>query len=420
MGRSNRRRTRALGAGVASLTLAVVVATLSGGTTTASAVAPDALRLNQIQVVGSHNSYHLLPPPAEVLLRRSFIGSADEGLMYEHAPLPDQFSDQRVRQIELDVWLDAEGGRYANPLLRQVAGTGPYDPEMEQPGIKTFHVQDVDYASTCLTLVACLRQVKAWSDANPAHVPVAVLVELKDDTLELGNFPFVVPEKWTAAGMDSLDAEIRSVFAPSDLITPDDVRGTHATLDEAVTTDGWPTLESSRGKVMFLMDNAGGYRTDYLAGHPSLAGRVLFTNAEPGQADAAFVKMNDSGDEALIAQRVAAGYVVRTRADSDTDEARTGDTTTRDAALRSGAQWVSTDYPAPGMAVEFTSDYYVMLPGGVVARCNPVNAPPGCSGDQDGPGGLGRPGDPSGSTSTTSTQPPTTVAGGGGLAHRDD
>jgi hypothetical protein len=208
-------------------------------------------------------------------------------------------------------------------------------------------------------------------------------VELKDDTLELGDFPFVTPEKWTTPGLDSLDAEIRSVFDPSDLITPDDVRGTHPTLDEAVTTDGWPTLESSRGKVMFLMDNGGGYRSDYLAGHPALAGRVLFTNAEPGDADAAFVKMNNSSDEALIAQRVLAGYVVRTRADSDTDEARTGDTSTRDAALRSGAQWVSTDYPVPGLAVEFTSDYYVQIPGGVVARCNPVNAPPpSCQDDQ--------------------------------------
>jgi hypothetical protein len=403
--------------GLASAALALVATTLPGGTTAAAEV-PAGLRLNQIQVVGSHNSYKVLPPPAEVLLRRSFIGAADAGLMYEHAPLPEQFADQRVRQIELDVFLDTEGGLFANPLLRQAAGTGPYDPAMDEPGIKALHVQDVDYASSCLTFVACLQQVKGWSDANPDHVPIAVLVELKDERLELGEFQFVVPEKWTAAGMDSLDAEIRSVFSPADLITPDDVRGSHATLDEAVTTDGWPTLESSRGKVIFLMDNGGGYRTDYLAGHPALAGRVLFTNASPGQPDAAFVKMNNSADEALIAQRVAAGYVVRTRADSDTSEARTNDTSTRDAALRSGAQWVSTDYPVPGLAVEFTSDYYVMLPGGVVARCNPVNAPPSCAGEQDVRRSL-VPGAPTVPPSTT-TVPPSTVPGGPGLVNREN
>ena len=39
------------------------------------------------------------------------------------------------------------------------------------------------------------------------------------------------------------------------------------------------------------------------------------------------------------------GYIVRTRSDADTKEGRTGDTTTRDKALKSGAQMISTDYP---------------------------------------------------------------------------
>ncbi len=42
------------------------------------------------------------------------------------------------------------------------------------------------------------------------------------------------PEKFTAATFDALDAEIRSVFKPGEMITPDQVRGNHATLEEAV------------------------------------------------------------------------------------------------------------------------------------------------------------------------------------------
>jgi len=61
---------------------------------------------------------------------------------------------------------------------------------------------------------------------------------------------------------------------------------------------------------------------------------------------------------------------VRTRADADTEEARSGDTTRRDAALASGAHFVSTDYPVPDP--RFT-DYRVGIPGEGVARCNPVN-----------------------------------------------
>jgi hypothetical protein len=56
-------------------------------------------------------------------------------------------------------------------------------------------------------------------------------------------------------------------------------------------------------------------------------------------------------------------------------DARANDTERRDAALASGAQYVSTDYPEPDLAF---SEYQVMLPDGAPGRCNPVNAPPGC------------------------------------------
>lgn len=364
--------------------LAVAAAAVAGGSAATSAptrVAAGAnadVRLNQIQVVGSHNSYHELPSPAEQELRRGFIGEGADAMTYQHQPLPYQFQSQKVRQIELDAFLDSKGGKYAHPLLRSAAGiTTPLGPEMDQPGIKVLHIQDVDYESSCTTLVACLTQIENWSDANPTHAPIAILLELKDDPLDFGGLDFTLPEPWTAAAMDTLDAEIRSVMDPSDMITPDEVRGTHATLEEAVTTDGWPTLDASRGKVLFLMDNSS-RRETYLEGHASLKGRVLFTNANPGDPDAAFVERNDS-DDPSIPGLVKAGYVVRTRADGDTDEARTNDTAARDAAFASGAQWVSTDYPRPGMAVGFTSSYSAQIPGGTVARCNPVNAPADCT-----------------------------------------
>ena len=377
------RRHRSIAAALVALTgllfgLLWSGSAVSTGRTPASVRAlDDDVHLNQMQVIGSHNSYHQLLTPKENDLRHAFLGDADQGLTYRHVPLPEQFQSQKVRQIELDVWLDSAGARYADPLIRKVAGEGPYDPAMKVPGIKVFHVQDVDYHSSCLSLVACLAQIKAWSDDHGSHLPIAVLIELKDDPLVVGDLPIVKPVPWTTAGMDSLDAEIRSVMGPSDLITPDDVRGTRATLQEAVTTDGWPTLADSRGKFLFLMDNGGTKRADYLAGHPTLEGRVLFTNAQPGDPDAGFVERNDATD-ASIPGLVRDGYVVRSRADADTKQARDNDTSTRDAALASGAQWVSTDYPVPGLAVGFTSPYFAEIPGGTVARCNPVNAPPSC------------------------------------------
>lgn len=372
------RRNRTAG-GLLALVLAVGAVTFVGAPA-ADAADVDDLRLNQVQVVGTHNSYHLEASEQESEIREAAIGeAANERLAYEHAPLPDQLQGQKVRQIELDIFRDDAGGTYADPLIRAAAGEGPYDPAMDRPGTKVLHVQDVDYRSTCLSLVACLQAVESWSDANPTHMPIAILLELKDDEVPVGGFPFVVPDPYDAPAMDRLDDEIRSVVSPEDVITPDDVRGGAATLEEAVLSTGWPTLGESRGKVMFLMDNGGGYRADYLAGHPNLEGRVMFTASEPGQPDAGFVKVNDSrGNVDRIQQLVADGYVVRTRADAETIEAREGDTSARDAAFESGAQWVSTDYPVASYSEPFGTGYVVEIPGGTVARCNPINAPADC------------------------------------------
>jgi hypothetical protein len=342
------------------------------------------VHLNEIQAIGSHNSYHLEASEAESTLRRSVIGAGEDALQYTHAPLFQQLAIQGVRQIELDVFRDDAGGKYANPLLRQITGGGPYDPAMQDPGTKVLHIQDVDYRSNCLSLEACLSAVVDFSLAHPNHVPIAILIELKDTPLVIGEIEFVLPDPWNATALDGLDAEIRSIVPPELLLTPDDVRGDFDTLEQAVTTDGWPTLADSRGKLLFLMDNGGGYRTDYLQGHPSLSGRVMFTNANPGQADAAFVKRNDAvSQHDEIVALVGQGYVVRTRADADTVQARTGDTTTRDAALSSGAQWVSTDYPitGPSYAQRWGTQYVARIAEGEWLRCNPVAVVAGCEQD---------------------------------------
>ncbi|HVU48100.1 MAG TPA: Ca2+-dependent phosphoinositide-specific phospholipase C, partial [Terracidiphilus sp.] len=114
----------------------------------------------------------------------------------------------------------------------------------------------------------------------------------------------------------------------------------------------------------------------YRAGHPSLQGRVLFTNAVPGEPDAAFTECND-GPVGTITTLVKKGYLVRARTDSDTKQARTDDTRTRDAMMASGAQMLSTDYPASEPA-RWEGHYSVSLPGNAAVRCDPVNTSAGC------------------------------------------
>ena len=66
--------------------------------------------------------------------------------------------------------------------------------------------------------------------------------------------------------------------------------------------------------------------------------------------------------------------IVRTRGD-DALVGLAGDDSQLKAAWASGAQLISTDFPAPAFGV----DYHATLPGGTPSRCNPVTAPPECT-----------------------------------------
>jgi hypothetical protein len=230
--------------------------------------------------------------------------------------------------------------------------------------------------------------VKKWSERQPGHVPVPVLLELKQTDPELEARGGAVSPPWDTPMLDALDAEIRRVFPDRASITADDIRRSGETLEESVRKHGWPRLDDARGKVMFLMDNddqklQDAYRAD---GRESLQGRVLFTDSEPGRADAAFMKINDptGANKGVIRDLVGQGYFVRTRSDVPLDQATSGDTAMLRDALASGSQMISTDFPVPGLAARYGSDYVAELPGGGgPVRCNPVTAPrPKCP---DGP-----------------------------------
>src|SRR5271168_194010 len=362
--------------------LSVVALTAALSSNLHAQATDSALNLNQIQVIGTHNSYHAGIAPNEGKIWQEKYADAYKGLDYQHQPLPQQF-DSGVRQIELDIYADTKGGLYAHPSGPSTVAAAklPPDPDfdpngvMNKPGFKVMHVQDVDYRSTCQPFIACLEQVRQWSHAHPGHVPIFILVETKQGKPR-GELHLTEPEPFTSSTFDALDAEIRSVFPPDEMITPDDVRGHYDTLNDAVLAGNWPSLASARSKVVFLMDQRP-VGPVYLAGHPSLRGRVLFTNSEPGQPDAAFIERND-GPTADITSLVRKGYLIRARTDSDTKEARTNDTTVRDAMIASGAQLLSTDYPINEPA-RWPGNFVVTLPGKAVARCNPINAIVGCN-----------------------------------------
>ena len=227
--------------------------------------------LNHIQVIGSHNSYHLRPTEALFAAIAGVSPDLAQSMEYSHRTLTEQLDLHGVRQFEIDVFADPDGGLYESPAANPLVGLPPIDdPVMLEPGFKVLHWQDFDYGTTCPTLVLCLLEIEAWSQANPEHLPIMIMIEYKSETiadaaadeeLDLADFlPWTTPIEATPALLDALDAEIRSVFEPDQLIEPDDVRGDAATLEQAVLTTGWPSLDESRGQVLVTMTHGGEIR----------------------------------------------------------------------------------------------------------------------------------------------------------------
>ncbi|OKL64594.1 hypothetical protein UA08_00362 [Talaromyces atroroseus] len=383
------------------------------------------LRLNNLQVIGTHNSYHREVSLPERVIFPSLMANVDprvEDYYYSHASVHDQLEHQQVRSFEFDLYVDTHGGLFADPLIRRLANMSDADKQhyglpksaMGQPGTKVLHIADADVGTICHTLVECLTQVKTWSETKHGqHVPIPILLEFKKTEPGIEKQGGVRAEDWTVEALDRVDAEIRSVFSDDQLITPDDIRkqaqhninknmnanynnNNHndnpaITLEDAILSfehgGGWPTLASSRGKFFFVMDNEPTHpiqiRDPYRSGgRPNLEGRVIFTNSVPGEPDAAFIKRNDpiaGNNQREIQDLVAKGYFIRTRADEPIQMILrdNGDAPAmRKAALASGAHIVSTDWAGAGVSARYNSDYFVGLPG--PARCNPVNAPSIC------------------------------------------
>jgi hypothetical protein len=314
--------------------------------------AGDEPRLNQLQAIGSHNSYHLAPP-AELLGTLKTFNKDAEAWNYTHPPLAAQL-DAGLRQFELDIFADSKGGLFSKPLGLQLAalrGTKlpPFDPAglLKQPGFKVLHVPDLDCWSSVPTLAAALAEMLAWSDRRPGHLPLMILVECKDQP----HPPLPTkPEAFTRERLLELEQAILSVIPATRILRPDDVRGTEATLRDAVKKQGWPTLDSLRGKFIFCLDNTDAIRARYLEGNPALENRLLFASApDAGHPAAGWFKCNDpvrGFDE--IRELVKAGFLVRTRADT-----RKADPAMKAKAFDSGAQWISTDHFAGPERVAF-------------------------------------------------------------------
>ena len=332
------------------------------------------LALNQIQLIGTHNSYHIAPHSSVMKLIRKVMPSQADAIKYSHRPLTEQLELLGMRKFELDIFHDNKGGGYSQPLgaimAHGINWKGNYpefnEDALKAPGMKVLHFPNFDFRSNTPNLIKALNEIDVWSRKNFYHLPIMILIETKNTNT--GSI--------TASGtfgikdFVQLENEIKSVLNLSRIITPDEVRGEFNTLNKAIRTKGWPSLYKSRGRFIFALDNQGKELDSYLKLHPQLKGAILFVSSPPGKPESAFLKINDPiRNYSLIKEKVAEGYLIRTRADSDLAQAKNIDYNQMQKAFSSGAQYISTDFPTDGSN---KNNYNVGWPQGKIGRLNPL------------------------------------------------
>ena len=291
------------------------------------------LRMNEIQFIGSHNSYKQQMPSLYFWLLRLIDGEGAKALEYWHPPIADQL-ELGLRKLELDFFYDAVSGEFP-----------------------VGHIQVIDMGTSCTSLRACLQEIRQWSDRNPHHVPIWISFNLKDQAIPL----LPDPQLFTPEVLTDIDLAVEEIIGDR-LIYPRDV------VDRE-----WPLLAESRGKILLVLDEGGEKRDWYLKDWQD---RPMFVPVDEGHEAAAIMIINDPvRDFDRIRSLVKQGYLVRTRADSGTQEARNNATVRRNKAFQSGAQAISTDYYL--LTNPFDSEYRVSIEGGI--RCNPVLISENCS-----------------------------------------
>lgn len=332
------------------------------------------IKLNLAQVIGSHNSYKAGIHPSILEYLNKVNPTAAKSLQYEHLPYEEQL-DMGLRNLEIDVFHDPEGGKYSRPRGIDIIQNAVSDTflwydnnSLHEPGLKVFHIQDIDFQSHHFLFKDVLKTLLVWSEANPEHHPIIILINAKD-----GAVPGTIdPLPFSAAALDSIDLEIKAILNENKLITPAMVQGSYGSLEQAVLSGNWPKIIQVKGRFLFVLDENEEKNERYLSNYPLLNGAVMFINVKEGNPNAGFRIINDPvQDHQYIKELVAKGYMVRTRADADTKEARFEDYNRFEMAKSSGAQVISTDYYVPSSL--FPSSYKVSFEGNSFERVQHID-----------------------------------------------
>lgn len=256
----------------------------------------DNVKINEIAVLGTHNSYQLLANlPNRLLMKfRSDItlGKKANKMNFEMDTLTMQL-EYGVRNLELDIQVtDKEG----------------------EIDLSVIHKPIIDNVSSAQDFATALREVVLWSDNNPGHLPVYLLIEPKNESLELLDMV-----DFSVEYSDEMDKTIKEALGDK-LLTPKAAMGDFDSFEQMRKADAWPTLKEAAGKIIVLLHPCDATE-DYVSLDPTLSSQAMFPmlNFEDIDKPYASFVLDNEPDEAIENNKKTVGeynLMVRTRADS--------------------------------------------------------------------------------------------------------
>lgn len=280
------------------------------------------VKFNEMAFIGTHNSYQT-PSVASV---QTFFGILDK--------------------ITFGLAVGEDSGKLNSPKLTEQLNCGIRNLEIDIEAtydengysFNCFHVPMLDMTTNSYDLSLALKEIKMWSDYNPEHLPVTVIIEPKKAFAPMENM-----EYFSMDSVKALDVLLRDTFGDT-LFTPADMLKDYENFAELRKADGWAEVSSMLGKVVVLLHETN-VTEDYIKLDESIKSQAMFPMLRPddtGRDCTSFIIMNDAEKFSKdIEKAVDDGFIVRVRADLNSEK----NEEQAKAALSSKAQLIATDYP---------------------------------------------------------------------------
>ncbi len=279
------------------------------------------VKLNEMAVMGTHNSYQLLGTlPKQGLMKTLQIisfGLVENKAVFEMDTFTEQL-EQGIRNLEIDIeTVDDEG----------------------DVSFIVTHKAIIDNVSSAYNLAKGLEEIAMWSDNNPGHLPVYLLIEPKDDVPSINNM-----KNFSLEYALELDKVLRQVLGDM-LLTPQQVMGDYESFEEMRKADGWPTLKESAGKIIVLLHTCD-VTQEYIDTDTSIKTQAMFPMLLFGDIDKPYASFILDNDPVIASENNKKtvdenNLMVRTRADDYPDFSDERDK----SADNCGSHIITTDYP---------------------------------------------------------------------------